>query len=212
MSAVLRAAGAGDGRDALPPGVLPGVVPQRAPREAALGVGLWVFIGVATALFALFLTAYVMRMSLPDAVVIAMPPQLALSTALLVLGSAALARAASAEPDAARRWLLAGGACATSFLVAQGWAWGAMLGRQVTPTVHPAASFFYLLTAMHGLHVAGGLAGWGATWRRPAAWRVALCARYWHFVLAVWLALLAAFTWITPDVARVICRTAAPAG
>lgn len=188
-----------------------GVVPRRAPRPAALGVGLWVFIGVATTLFALFVTAYVMRMSLDDAVAIAMPPQLALSTVLLVLGSAALARASAADAGAARRWLLAGGACAAAFLVAQAWAWGTLLGRQVTPTAHPAASFFYLLTAMHGLHVAGGLAGWAVAWRRPAAWRTALCARYWHFVLAVWLALLTVFTWITPDVARIICRTA-PAG
>ena len=39
-----------------------------------------------------------------------------------------------------------------------------------------------------------------------AAWRIALCARYWHFLLLVWLALYACFTWITPEVARVICR------
>lgn len=211
MSALLRAAGAGDGRDVAPPALPRVAAPRRAPRPQALGVGLWIFIGVATTLFGLFVTAYVMRMSLDDAVAIAMPPQLALSTVLLVLGSAALARATAADAAAARRWLLAGGACAAAFLLAQGWAWVALSSREVTPTVHPAASFFYLLTAMHGLHVAGGLAGWTVAWRRPAAWRTALCARYWHFVLAVWLALLATFTWITPDVARVICG-AAPAG
>jgi cytochrome c oxidase subunit 3 len=41
---------------------------------------------------------------------------------------------------------------------------------------------------------------------RPRRWRIALCARYWHFLLLVWLALFASFTWITPEVARIICR------
>ncbi len=58
---------------------------------------------------------------------------------------------------------------------------------------NPAASFFYLLTAMHGLHVIGDLVGWWVeargVWRQadPAsvAWRITLCARYWHFLLVV---------------------------
>ena len=77
-----------------------------------------------------------------------------------------------------------------------------------------AVSFFYLLTAMHGLHMVGGLAGWAwtvsAARREPAeaAWRIALCARYWHFMLAVWIVLFATLDWVTPEVARFICGTA----
>jgi len=40
-----------------------------------------------------------------------------------------------------------------------------------------------------------------------AAWRIALCARYWHFMLAVWLVLFALLGWVTPEVARFICGT-----
>jgi cytochrome c oxidase subunit 3 len=29
-----------------------------------------------------------------------------------------------------------------------------------------------------------------------AAWRIALCARYWHFLLLVWIALFVAFSTI----------------
>ncbi len=109
----------------------------------------------------------------------------------------------------ALRWpLLAGGACALAFIVVQWWAWQEMLGRQVSLQGNPAGSFFYLLTAMHALHVFGGLGGWGvalhASRQRPfdpvdAGWRVALCARYWHFLLVVWLVLFAAFSFITPE-------------
>src|SRR6185436_1713106 len=95
-----------------------------------------------------------------------------------------------------RVWLAGAGGCALAFLAAQGWAWQALLAQQVSPAGNPAASFFYVLTALHALHLAGGLAAWSlaarAAWRErdpaAAAWRIALCARYWHFLLLVWLA------------------------
>jgi cytochrome c oxidase subunit 3 len=189
-------------------------------RSAAGSVGLWVFIGVASTLFALFLTAYVMRMAESDWSPIGMPWQLWLSTALLVAGSALLQRAATTaratQWPRARALLWAGGACALAFVASQLWAWQALQARQVMLTSNPAASFFYLLTAMHGLHVLGGLIAWAmtarASWRlnepvRSAA-RIALCARYWHFLLAVWAVLFAAMGWLTPEMARVICGRA----
>ncbi|MBW8717701.1 MAG: bb3-type cytochrome oxidase subunit III [Variovorax paradoxus] len=200
----IRGAGRGHGR-------------AHDPHAGAAGIGLWVFMGVVTALFSLFIVAYVMRMSGGDAMTIALPWQLWLSTALLVAGSVALQRASGAPrgpgPMRARRLLLAGGLFAFGFLAVQLWAWQALLGAQVMPAGNPAGSFFYLLTAMHGLHLMGGLVGWAwtahAAWPDPArsAWRIALCARYWHFMLAVWLVLFALLGWVTPEVARFICGT-----
>jgi len=217
-NAVWRISAGGHGDDI--PGTPAWAARRRGRPQAIYGMGLWAFIGVATTLFTLFIVAYVMRMSEADAAAIAMPSQLWVSTAVLLAGSVLLQRActealATHDPAVARRWLLAGGLCALVFLGVQWWAWQALLGRQVTPAGNPAGSFFYLLTAMHGLHVAGGLVGWAivarGAWRvhdaDGAAWRVALLARYWHFLLLVWLALYASFTWITPEVARIICRT-----
>jgi cytochrome c oxidase subunit 3 len=202
------------GRPALSASVL------RGRPQAVCGVALWVFIGVATTLFSLFIATYIMRMSNADAVAVTMPRQLWLSTAMLALGSLLLQRAAadasSLRMQQSRRLLLACAASALAFLFAQAWAWQALLAQQISAVGNPAGSFFYLLTALHALHVLGGLAGWGlaarAAWRERepggAAWRIGLCARYWHFLLLAWLALFATFTWITPEVARVICRTA----
>lgn len=190
-------------------------------RAASTGTGLWVFIGVASALFALFTLAYAMRMDGGDWSPIAMPGLLWLSTALLVVGSALLQRAATAARGdrwaAARTQLRAGGACALGFLGVQLWVWQMLQAAQVVPAGNPAASFFYLLTAMHGLHVVGGLVGWGLTVRGAGrvhhadgtafAWRIALCARYWHFLLALWLLLFATLGWLTPDTVRWICGT-----
>ena len=193
---------------------LPRDVRLRDAHASAAGIGLWVFMGVVTALFSLFTVAYVMRMSSGDAITLALPWQLWLSSALLVAGSVALEGAArSVDPARMRRLLLAGGLCAVGFLCVQLWAWSAMTQAQVMPAGNPSGSFFYLLTAMHGLHLAGGLVGWAmaarVAWTDPAraGWRIALCARYWHFMWAVWLALFALLGWVTPEVARVICGT-----
>lgn len=68
-------------------------------------------------------------------------------------------------------------------------------------TGNPAVAFFYLITALHGLHLIGGLFFWGratvgafegegATALTP---RIDLCARYWHFLLLVWLVMFGMF-------------------
>lgn len=187
-------------------------------RAASTAIGLWVFMGVATALFALFTLAYALRMGGEDWSPIALPWQLWLSTTLLVAGSALLQSASAAARGgrwaSARTLLWTGGVCTLAFLGAQLWVWQLLQAARVMPAGNPAASFFYLLTAMHGLHVIGGLAGWALTARdagRAAgpmnAWRIALCARYWHFLLAVWGVLFATLGWLTPETVRWICGT-----
>lgn len=194
-------------------GVLLPSVPgwQRTQPGAAHSVGLWVFMGVATALFSLFGLAYVMRLSASDAVAIVLPWQLWLSTAWLLAGSALMQQAAwrAKQGQPSQAAMLAGGGCALAFVATQAWAWQALLGAKVSLIGNPTASFIYLLTALHALHVAGGLVAWA--WvqlsSERAAWRVALCARYWHFLLGVWLVLFAAFSVIDPEAAAQICGT-----
>lgn len=189
--------------------VLPLATERGVDRAQAASIALWFFIGVACALFGLFFAAYVMRLESVEGYPLALPWQFWLSTALLLAGSAALelARRAAAVV-VARRWLLAGGLCALAFVGVQLWGWSALLAEKVGPAGNPAASFLYLLTAMHGLHVLGGLGGWWLAWRdAPARWRVSLVARYWHFLLLLWLGLFAMLGLLTPDLVRAICGT-----
>ncbi len=199
--------------------VLSGGALERPDAAAgqAVATGLWMFMGVATVLFSLFLMAYVMRMDGAEGYPIAMPWQLWLSTGLLTAGSVMMQRASVAAQamrwSRARTLLLAGGACALAFLGVQLWAWQVLHALHVVPAGNAAASFFYLLTALHGLHVAGGLVAWAVTARgllrhaTRSVWRMALCARYWHFLLAVWAVLFATLGWLTPEVVRLICGT-----
>lgn len=193
-----------------------GVAPHHVQ---ATGTALWLFMGVATTLFSLFIVAYGMRMlDAPDWSAIGLPPQLWLSTVLLVAGSALMqlagAAAAAGRPASLRRLLIGGGAAAAAFVGSQLWGWQVLIDQRVMLGANPAASFFYVLTALHGLHVLGGLVAWSVAAQAlsqpaaelpSAAWRIVLCARYWHFLLVVWVALFAALALLTPDVVRFIC-------
>jgi len=181
---------------------------------APAAIGLGVFMGVAGVLFLLFLAAYAMRMDAPDWRAVRLPWQVWQSTALLAGGSLAMGlavRAARAgQPRRAWSAWWIGGLAAAAFIASQLWGWQVLLARQVGAAGNPAGSFFYLLTAMHGLHVLGGLAGWilvtlRGTRGAGAALRLALCARYWHFLLAVWVVVLVALRWLTPEVVRFVC-------
>lgn len=187
-------------------------------RAQSVSTALWLFMGVATTFFTLFLVAYAMRMDAADWSAITMPPQLWLSTALLLVGSVFMqfagAAAARGVDGRMKAMLVAGGAAAAGFVGSQLWGWQMLIDQRVLVGGNPAASFFYVLTALHGLHVLGGLVAWSVAAQAlslpakelpAAAWRVQLCARYWHFLLAVWLALFSALALLTPEIVRFIC-------
>ena len=166
-------------------------------------IGLFSFIAVVTSLFALFLSAYMMRMRLGDWRPVDEPDLLWLNTAVLVLASVAfqLTRGAArrGRPVTIKVGLLVGGACTTLFLFGQLMAWQQLYASGFFMTGNPANSFFYLLTALHGLHLLGGMWVWGRTTLRiltgadaeSVRLSVELCTVYWHYLLLVWIGLFA---------------------
>lgn len=181
------------------------------PELPVARLALWLFLAVATMLFAMLLSAYLVRMGLAEEHTLPKPALLWLNTLSLALGSLALewARRAVFLGDGARlRYLwLAGGAFAILFLVGQLFAWGALAQSGYFLATNPASSFFYLLTALHGLHLLGGLIAWARVLFRfhphpaplPSRERVLnveLCALYWHFLLVIWIVMLG-LIWVT---------------
>lgn len=166
-------------------------------------IGLGVFLAVIGALFALLISAYFMRMVYADWQAAPMPKILWLNTALLALASIALQCGVHAAHhrrfDNLRLSLLACAAASVAFLGGQLLAWRDFAAQGYFVAENPAASFFYLLTAMHGLHILGGLMALGRVnfraWHGGSAAGLVLstelCAMYWHALLVVWLVLFA---------------------
>jgi cytochrome c oxidase subunit III len=145
------------------------------------------------------------------------PKLLWFNTGVLVLSSIALQWAYLAarrnDLEGVIIGLLGGGVSAVIFLVGQLLAWQQLIVAGYFVASNPANSFFYLITAVHGLHLMGGLVALGRTtskvWRGAKATEmqlsVELCAIYWHFLLLVWLVLLGLLTGWTDDFIA-ICR------
>jgi cytochrome c oxidase subunit 3 len=183
----------------------------------AAKLGLGVFLAVVGALFTLVISAYSMRQSLADWRALPVPKLLWFNTGVLVLSSIALQWAYLAarrnDLEGVIIGLLGGGVSAVIFLVGQLLAWQQLIVAGYFVASNPANSFFYLITAVHGLHLMGGLVALGRTtskvWRGAKAAEVQLsvelCAIYWHFLLLVWLVLLGLLTGWTDDFIA-ICR------
>ena len=190
---------------------------EGTPSLPAAKIGLGVFLAVVGSLFALFISAYSMRMNMVDWRTLPVPALLWFNTGVLVLSSVALQWAHVAarrnDMDGVIVGLCAGGASAITFLVGQLLAWQQLSVAGYFVASNPANSFFYLITAVHGLHLMGGLVALGRTTAK--VWRgaemiqvrlsVELCAIYWHFLLLVWLVLLGLLTGWTDNFID-ICR------
>jgi cytochrome c oxidase subunit 3 len=188
-----------------------------APLMHPAKIGLGVFLAVVGTLFALLISAYFMRMVYSDWQPAPVPRVLWLNTAMLAWASVALQGAVSAahkrQIGNLRLALLTCALASVGFLAGQLLAWRDFAAQGYFATSNPAASFFYLLTAMHGLHIVGGLVALGRV--NVRAWQGArseglvlsteLCAMYWHVLLVVWLALFSVLMGWAADLID-ICR------
>jgi cytochrome c oxidase subunit III len=188
-----------------------------SPRVAKIGLG--VFLVVAGSLFALFVSAYSMRLQMADWWPLPVPGLLWFNTGLLIAGSLALewTKAAARHSDKRRvqAGLLTGGGFTLAFLAGQLLAWRQLYAAGYFLAANPANSFFYLITGLHGLHVLGGLVAlartiirtWQMTDMAKLRLGVELCALYWHFLLFVWLVLFVLLAGWAGDFLA-ICRQA----
>ncbi len=171
--------------------------------------GLRTFLFVAGALFGLFAAAYFVRADYADWVPVEDPNLLWLNTALLILASVGLqfARNAATVGDRSRMQLglLLGGLLTLAFLAGQYWAWQQLIATGAYTVTDASYAFFFLLTGIHGLHLAGGLYVWlrvmfrlsrtaegeDVTQANKLRLSIELCSVYWHFLLLIWLVLFA---------------------
>jgi cytochrome c oxidase subunit 3 len=164
-------------------------------------LGVRVFLAVVTVLFSLLIMAYGSRMEFEDWRPAPQVGLLWLNTAMLVLSSAAMQWARIAvrrgEVDRVTIGLMAGGVFAVGFLGGQILAWRQLNMMVAFDITNPSIAFFFLITALHGLHLLGGLVAWGWTTAKVflgidvvhVRLAVELCTTYWHYLLLVWLVL-----------------------
>ena len=167
-------------------------------------LGIWIGFGGIVMVFAAFTSALVVRKGLSDDWrAFELPDVLWLGTLILLASSVTVEKARRAMQvgleKGLRRWLGATALFGAAFLASQYAGWRELAAQGVYVTSNPSSSFFYLLTAAHGLHLLGGMMAMTyVVWRvwRSRIWvtrdaAVEGAALYWHLMDGLWVYLFA---------------------
>jgi cytochrome c oxidase subunit 3 len=174
--------------------------------------GVWVAIAAISMSFAAFTSAMIVRQGAsPDWRHFQLPGILYLNTLILLASSFTLRiargrlgsiRAALAEAPAAAaklysdgiHWLYVTAALGALFIVGQFLAWRNLVAQGLFLATNPSSSFFYVFTALHALHLLGGIGGlayiigkFARTNRTAQATGMNAVSIYWHFMDGLWV-------------------------
>jgi len=187
------------------------LIPSPGQRAYQLHLGMGIFLGTVTMLFGAFSSAYIVRgATSQDWQAVQLPSFLWWNTLAIVISSVTLDLARRAgKSDNWRRsgfWLGATLVLAMLFFGGQiaAWQWLWSMGIGVPTTPH--ASFFFILTGLHGIHLIAGLVVLSVAGLRvlgvsddPASAHraflpLSLGAMLWHFLAALWVYLIIMLT------------------
>lgn len=172
----------------------PPAIPQRV-----YPTGMFLALGAILMFFMALISAWVVRRGLSTPSLeapIGLPwALLSLNTVLLVASSASLEAARRSQrlshPAAFRKWWYSATALGLAFLVGQFAVWRILAAQGIYLASNPDASFFYLFSGAHALHLFGGIAGLLLVARKPLhqltlATASQVAAMYWHFLTILW--------------------------
>ena len=134
-----------------------------------------------------------------------LPPVLWFNTVVLLTSSVTIVVARKklegGEREAFRSWWWVTTGLGLLFLAGQIIAWRQLAAAGMLLATNPSSSFFYLLTAAHGAHLAGGIFSLFyvafRNWKRSRisqATAAELTSIYWHFMDGLWIFLLVLLT------------------
>ena len=157
---------------------------QAEGRQAAAETLVFILLASGAMLFAAFTASYLIRRTGADWGRITLPG--------LVWANAGILVASSVTVELARRraspWLGATLLLGLIFAAGQVVAFRQLAAQGVYLPTSPHASFFYMLSGVHGVHVAAGLVALRAAMAGRV--RTGLVAAWWHFVDGLWIYVL----------------------
>lgn len=160
---------------------------------------MWLFMGSVLMLFAAFTSAYMVRQAEGNWLYFELPSLFTVSTVVIVLSSITMQWAYFAargnQLATVRLLLTATFAGGLAFMVLQLLGWQQLVGNSVHFVGNPSGSFLYVITGMHGLHIASALVYLAIVWVASlkitryagALAQMEMCTTYWHFLGVLWV-------------------------
>jgi cytochrome c oxidase subunit III len=175
---------------------------KRITREKVAKPMLYLAMGSMVMLFAAFTSAYVVRQQKGDWMTFDLPQIFYISTAVILLSSVTMNWALSSAKKndfanlkrASAITLLLG----IAFIICQVLGWKVLYDQKIVfagKYSNASGSFFYVLTFMHLMHLAGGILALFVVWIKSIQQKynsenllgVRLCAIFWHFLDLLWI-------------------------
>ena len=183
--------GGGDGGGDSSPGGS-AAIPQRV-----YVTGITIGMGAILMFFMALVSAFIVRKGVSnDWRSFELPRILWVNTLILLLSSATIVRArrklAKDDREGFRHWWAVTSVLGLFFLAGQLIAWRQMVAGGWYVATNPSSSFFYVLTAAHGLHLLGGIfallyVGWLRLRKLTLATATEVASLYWHFMDGLWV-------------------------
>jgi cytochrome c oxidase subunit 3 len=194
--------------------------PAVASDTTTAETGMWVVVAAISMSFAAFTSSMIVRQGASADWLHFQLPRVLYANTLILLGSSLtleLTRrrviAVMAIPATVRHssadartllsngiyWLYMTGALGLIFILGQFLAWRNLVAQGLYLATNPSSSFFYVFTALHAVHLLGGIAGLAYVLRKLTRSKTgsAMHARsfgafsiYWHFMDILWVYLL----------------------
>jgi cytochrome c oxidase subunit 3 len=161
---------------------------------------MWLFLASVIMLFAAWTSAYLVRRADGNWQIFDLPSMFYVSSLIIILSSISMQVGYySAKKDNAstvKIWVTVTAILGLMFLITQLIGWQQLINNRIHFSGgNPSASFVYVLSGMHGVHVISAVVFLVIVWNSARQLKInsknlaqiEMCATYWHFLGALWL-------------------------
>ncbi len=184
----------------------PGYSSEDAIEPSKYRIGMWLGLASIAMLFFALTSAYILRQyppnlntAAPDWQPLEIPLSLWITTAVILLSSISIEIARRAlkqnQYEKFKRWISITTVLGFVFLIGQVFAWRQLASQGIYLQGNPHSAFFYVLTALHALHLLGGILVLSYVMMSALRLRIGVKKRltveitslYWHFMDGLWI-------------------------
>jgi cytochrome c oxidase subunit 3 len=161
---------------------------------------MWLFLATVIMLFASLTSAYIVRRADGNWQTFDLPSMFYVSSIIIILSSVSMHLAYwSAKKDSpakVKMWVTVTAILGALFLVIQIQGWGQLIDNRIHFSGgNPSASFVYVLSGLHGVHLVSAVVFLAIVWNSARQLKIKatnlaqieMCTTYWHFLGALWL-------------------------
>ena len=174
--------------------------PKRTLSMHPKKFAMWLFLATVMMLFASLTSAYIVRRADGNWQVFDLPIMFYVSSLVIVISSItmqlAFFSARQDNPGRVKLWVTVTTILGIAFLITQMLGWDQLIDNQIHFSGgNPSASFVYVLSGLHGLHLISAVVFLIIVWNSARQLKIQannraqieMCTTYWHFLGGLWL-------------------------